>query len=367
MDVQILKAAEEILHRLQQNGFCSVLVGGCVRDLLLGRPVHDWDIATSARPEQIARIFEKTVLTGARFGTVTVLHGGEPFEVTSFRTDGAYLDGRRPAQVVYVDSLQQDLARRDFTINAMALDLNGTITDPFGGRQDLEARCIRCVGAAKTRFQEDGLRMLRALRFSAQLGFSIAPQTEAAIAACAPLAQRLSAERVRDEVEKTICSPRPQVIGRFFDYGFLQRFGAERLGSLPWTRPDRMSRWAALLSAAPGLSLQQLRLEKRLIHICTEAVNACRVPPPDLLKLYAEQGEACAQIAAQIGGVEAAYHQLAQEGRLVSLSDLAVSGRDLTWLHGAQVGRTLQALLAHVQQQPQDNKRQILLDLARSL
>lgn len=363
--MQILESALQVLRRLQENGFESFLVGGCVRDLLLERPVHDWDIATSARPEQITELFDNAILTGARFGTVTVLWGEEPFEVTTFRTDGTYLDGRRPEQVSFVHSLEADLARRDFTINAMAMDQSGQITDLFGGQADLRQRLIRCVGRPQMRFDEDGLRMLRALRFSAQLGFSVERQTRAAIAECAPLAQSLSAERVRDEVEKTICSTRPEKIQEFIRYGFLKRFGAETMETMPQTVPERMARWAALLYAAPQLDLKQLRLEKRLIQCCAVAVAACKAGRADLLELYAQWGEACAKLTAELDGRSVEYETLRRAGKLLGLGDLAVCGSDLKWLKGREIGKTLKVLLRHVQENPQDNQRQILLDLAR--
>ena len=362
--MQIRAEAAEVLRQLQIAGFDAFLVGGCVRDLLLGRAVHDWDIATSARPEQVAACFEKTVPTGVRFGTTTVLLGAQSFEVTTFRADGIYKDGRRPEAVAFVGTLEQDLARRDFTINAMAMGLDGAVIDLFGGQKDLRDGCIRCVGVAEQRFEEDALRMLRALRFSAQLGFSVVPETMQAIRRCAPLAAQLSAERVRDEVEKTICSPRPAQIASFFDFGFFKRFGASAMGTLPVVPPQREYRWAALLRAAPGLNLEQLRLEKRLIRCCSAAVDACRNGTPDLQALYASNGAACAQIAAALAGQEGRYEALQRDGKLLCLRDLAITGRDLDWLPPAEIGHMLQYLLHYIQQYPGENDRARLLALA---
>ena len=162
-----------ILKTLEDAGFAACFVGGCVRDTLLGRPVHDWDVTTSALPEEIMALFPRCIPTGIKHGTVTVLLNGESFEVTTFRRDGAYHDGRHPDGVVFVPNLTEDLARRDFTINAMAMHLDGSITDCFDGKADLKRGIIRCVGDPERRFREDALRMLRALRFSAQLGFQI--------------------------------------------------------------------------------------------------------------------------------------------------------------------------------------------------
>ena len=178
---------DAILQTLERAGFEARYVGGCVRDTLLGRPVHDWDIASQALPEDVLRLFPRCVPTGLQHGTVTVLLDGTSAEVTTYRLDGAYHDSRHPDGVRFVRSLADDLARRDFTINAMAMDLSGTITDLFGGREDLARGVIRCVGDAETRFREDALRMLRARRFAAQLGFALEAGTEAAIGRCAAL------------------------------------------------------------------------------------------------------------------------------------------------------------------------------------
>ena len=196
---------------LRRAGYEACPVGGCVRDLLLGRAPGDWDIATSARPEAVTARFERTVPTGLKHGTVTVLLGGMALEVTTFRGESGYSDGRHPDRVTFGVGLREDLARRDFTINAMALAPDGSVLDPFGGRADLARRLIRCVGEPERRFTEDALRMLRAVRFAAQLGFSLEARTAAALASCAPLLERVSGERIRAELEKTLLSPHPSL------------------------------------------------------------------------------------------------------------------------------------------------------------
>ena len=160
-----------IIGRLNQQGYEACAVGGCVRDMLLGREPEDWDITTSARPEQVKAVFGRTVDTGIAHGTVTVLRGKQGYEVTTYRIDGVYTDGRHPEQVTFTPSLEEDLKRRDFTINAMAYNETDGITDLFGGREDLSQKVIRCVGNPLHRFEEDALRMMRAVRFAAQLGF----------------------------------------------------------------------------------------------------------------------------------------------------------------------------------------------------
>ena len=197
-----------VLERLNAAGHRAVLVGGCVRDWLMGRSPHDYDAATSARPEQIREACApmRVVETGVRHGTVTVLSGGLPVEVTTFRREGRYTDHRRPDRVEFTGDLGEDLARRDFTINAMAWEPSG-LTDPFGGRADLAAGVIRCVGEPERRFGEDALRLLRALRFAAQLDFRLEEGTAAGVRACAPQLACVSRERVAEELKRLVCGP----------------------------------------------------------------------------------------------------------------------------------------------------------------
>jgi tRNA nucleotidyltransferase (CCA-adding enzyme) len=195
-----------VVEKLERAGYEAYLVGGCVRDMWLGREVYDYDITTSALPEEVQSLFPHTVPTGIKHGTVSVLTEHGRYEVTTFRADLEYKDGRRPEEVVFVRSLKEDLARRDFTVNAMALGRDGTLHDPFGGREDLEKKVIRAVGDPVRRFEEDALRMLRAIRFAAQLGFSIEPRTLQAIADESQSLQRISRERIRDEWEKMLLS-----------------------------------------------------------------------------------------------------------------------------------------------------------------
>ena len=199
----------EALARLEAAGWEAVAVGGCVRDLLRGVPPGDFDLATSAPPEATERVFagEKLVETGLKHGTVTVLIGGMPLEITPFRVDGGYSDGRRPDGVRFTASLREDLARRDFTVNAMALNWRGNLCDPFGGREDLKAGILRCVGEPAARLREDGLRILRALRFAAALDFEIEPATAAALSRERERLRLVSPERVQAELRKLLCGP----------------------------------------------------------------------------------------------------------------------------------------------------------------
>ena len=195
--------AQAILTRLEQAGYQAFAVGGCVRDTLLGRTPGDWDITTSALPEQVMALFD-AVPTGIAHGTVTVRLEGRGFEVTTFRGDGPYLDGRHPSGVVFTRHLEEDLARRDFTVNAMAMDLRGRITDPFGGRENRPRRLLRCGAAPERRLPEDALRTLRALRFAAVLGFSVEPETAAALVHQAHRLDLIAPERVSHELQRLL-------------------------------------------------------------------------------------------------------------------------------------------------------------------
>lgn len=205
--ITIPETVRTLLKRLNDAGFRAYAVGGCVRDSLLGKEPQDWDICTSAHPDEIKSCFSehRTILTGERYGTVTVLHDDIPYEITTFRAENGYSDSRHPDSVVFLDSLQGDLSRRDFTVNAMAADADGVVTDCFGGAADLQNGVIRCVGNAHDRFTEDALRILRALRFASKLSFTISPETDVAIHA---LKNRLSAvapERLRKELKGLLC------------------------------------------------------------------------------------------------------------------------------------------------------------------
>ena len=446
-----------VLRQLADNGYAAYLVGGCVRDSVMGRGVSDWDIATSATPTEVTAIFPKTVLTGEKYGTVTVLSGEEAVEVTTFRADGAYVDGRRPESVEFGCSIKQDLSRRDFTVNAMAATSDGEIMDPFGGRNDIQGRIIRCVGNPNMRFQEDALRMFRAYRFCAQLGFSIKPATIRAIYANADRAGAVSAERVRVEVEKTLMSERPETVGQMIEAGLLDRYLAqqaalalqamralqaeaalrakralwakqtiqlvvkpgmlERIAALP---EEPVVRWCALCAvlletrsiASASAFLRGMRLDTKTTRVCS---NALSIPsfPEDRIKIkrflakYGEETARCAaavadaldtgqeSVAGQEGAAErgdaagrgyaaergdttgqesvakrahlAKVEEIVTSGECFSLRMLAVKGRDLIAQGhppGKELGATLSNLLAHVIEHPEDNVKEILLEIA---
>lgn len=213
-----------ILDRLKENQYEGYAVGGCVRDSIMGRVPEDWDITTSAKPQEIKRIFPRTIDTGIAHGTVTVMIDGEGFEVTTYRVDGKYEDHRHPKEVLFTPNLEEDLKRRDFTINAMAFNPDSGIVDLFGGRKDIEHGCIRCVGNPVERFGEDALRMLRGVRFAGQLGFEIEEETLGAIRTCADTITNVSAERIRVELTKLLMSKHPEKLLQAEETGLCRFF-----------------------------------------------------------------------------------------------------------------------------------------------
>ena len=200
MQIRLPEKVKYIIETIQAAGFEAYAVGGCIRDLVLGKEPNDWDITTSARPEAVKALFDRTIDTGIRHGTVTVMIGREGFEVTTYRIDGEYEDGRHPKEVTYTMELKEDLRRRDFTINAMAYNETDGLIDLFGGMNDIKNHILRCVGDAKERFGEDALRMMRAVRFSAQLGYEIETETAEAIEELAGSLKQISAERIQTEL-----------------------------------------------------------------------------------------------------------------------------------------------------------------------
>lgn len=219
MKISLPKQVNRIIHTLQAEGYDAYAVGGCVRDCLLGRTPKDWDITTSALPEAVKTLFSHTIDTGIQHGTVTVMLDHVGYEVTTYRIDGEYEDARHPKEVVFTGNLLEDLRRRDFTINAMAYNEDAGLVDAFEGAKDLKKGVIRCVGRPHDRFGEDALRMLRALRFSAQLGFSIDGATRQAIADLAQNLARVSAERIQMELLKLLTSDNPQVMRDVYELG----------------------------------------------------------------------------------------------------------------------------------------------------
>lgn len=278
------KGAEFIIRSLENAGFEAYIVGGCVRDGILGRDPEDWDITTIAKPDEIKRIFSHTVDTGIEHGTVTVLvppeeveRGIRSFEVTTYRIDGEYTDHRHPNAVSFTVSLEEDLARRDFTINAMAYHMERGIIDPFHGQEDLEKKIVRAVGKAKDRFAEDALRMMRGIRFSAQLDFSLDEEAYLGIESLKESLENVSKERIAVELWKLLASAHPDKVEMFFSTGLapyitedfpkIQESGIPKL--LPFAPVEKIVRFGLFLRNVPDLArkiLRDLKLDRESIE-----------------------------------------------------------------------------------------------------
>lgn len=224
MKIKLPQAVEEIIGQINDAGYEAYIVGGCVRDTLLHKEPNDWDITTSATPLQVKAIFKRTIDTGIQHGTVTVMRGRQGYEVTTYRIDGVYEDARHPKEVIFTPDLMEDLKRRDFTINAMAYHPDSGLVDPFDGRKDMEAHVIRCVGDPKDRFTEDALRMMRAVRFAAQLDYKIEEGTFAAIKELAPSIKKISVERIQAEMVKLLLSEHPERFRTLYECGLTACF-----------------------------------------------------------------------------------------------------------------------------------------------
>ena len=376
--IEIPAHLSSLLALFASHGEAAYPVGGCVRDLLLGTPPHDWDVAVTSAPELTQSICEavglRVVPTGIRHGTVTVLlpRSGDPsdragaydpIECTTCRTEGGYTDGRHPDAVTFTGRITDDLSRRDFTVNAMALTQNGagelSVLDLFGGRDDLAAGVIRCVGDPATRFSEDALRMLRAVRFAVKLGFAIHPDTEGAIRALAPSLARISRERVSEELTKILCSPDPargiDLLRRTDLLPFVLPQGAEEIGemttdaftSLPYELIPRLACLLyPLLADVREADLASLRLptatRKAVTAIC-DAVDLPSTPTPRVAREWRrrlgalavpallvrrareQDGDTARDLTALIGAVQASE----AAGEAVSVAELAVGGHDL--------------------------------------
>ncbi len=376
---QVSAGTVQCCRTLRDAGFDAYPVGGCVRDLLLGRVPGDWDVATSARPEQVMALFEHVVPTGVKHGTITVILKDESVEVTTFRGESGYSDGRHPDMVYFDATLREDLSRRDFTINAMALAPDGKIVDLFGGQADLKDGIIRCVGKPEQRFAEDALRMFRAVRFAAQLGFQLTQETAAAIRACAGGAEHIAAERVRVEVEKTLCSDRPACVTQFFSFGLMSRWASGcPMGfcGLPHLPAEPLLCWAELCARLMEEGcitsvedfLRALKLDGVTIRGCEAGWTLLRqgLPQDDMgwrkaLAAYGTDG--CRAGAAMAG--EKALRQLEavlSQNPCVRVEQLAICGGELAQrgLKGIQIGAAQRFLLEHVLDKPEDNRPEVL-------
>ena len=398
--IQIPEAAEKIMEQLNTHGFEAYAVGGCVRDSLLGREPEDWDITTSAKPEQVKEIFPRTVDTGIQHGTVTVLVDRMGYEVTTYRIDGEYEDGRHPKSVEFTGNLLEDLKRRDFTINAMAYSSREGLVDAFDGRKDLDRGIVRCVGNAMDRFTEDALRILRAIRFCAQLGFDMEKETEQAISAIAPNLAKVSKERIQVELTKLLLSAHPERIKDVYENGIgpfiSERFeeagkrlaGGESVRLLP---PRKHMRWAGFLrmeDSGDAVSiLRDLKLDNETIDGVRTLVSLWKTPipahKPAIRKVMSSLTEElfddllCFQeifcreeYREQLRQVKQYSEEIRRAGDCIRLKDMAVTGRELIAAGrkpGPELGVLLNSLFEEVLACPECNDREYLMELAKKL
>lgn len=421
------KGAEFIIRSLENAGFEAYIVGGCVRDGILGRDPEDWDITTIAKPDEIKRIFSHTVDTGIEHGTVTVLvppeeveRGIRSFEVTTYRIDGEYTDHRHPNAVSFTGSLEEDLARRDFTINAMAYHMERGIIDPFHGQEDLEKKIVRAVGKAKDRFAEDALRMMRGIRFSAQLDFSLDEEAYLGIESLKESLENVSKERIAVELWKLLASAHPDKVEMFFSTGLapyitedfpkIQESGIPRL--LPFAPVEKIVRFGLFLRNVPDLArkiLRDLKLDRESIeggsHFAAlfseeevESPYALRkriaryglkmvrdfyemrlaLLHQDEEELYSPLESDLLESKRRTGEIITTKKQaesivkerllwimkVESEKNCVSLSELMLSGKDLISLGvspGKRMGEILQLAFDRVLQEPKENEKEKLI------
>ena len=395
MTVSVPEDVSAVLERLRSRGYGANPVGGCVRDSLLGQTPEDWDICTSARPEETLACFAdcRTMPTGLKHGTVTVLWAGRSLEITTYRRDGTYSDHRRPDEVDFVSDLTQDLARRDFTVNAMALGPEGEVIDPFGGREDLEQGLLRCVGEPERRFREDALRILRLLRFAARLGFRPEAETLSAALDCRDLLPALAGERVLKEVCLFLegryagaCFPWAKPLLEPVLPELAESEGEAEGGYLDRLPPDPALRLGLLLRSRSGekaAALRRLKGPKELeTHVRTLAGAAFAPPPADpaaLGLMLGRMGEGefrealllwRALEAAPGGHLDETERELEKRlgaGFCFSVRELAVTGGALEdlGLSGPEIGKTQKALLERVQTGELPNEKTALLAAAK--
>ena len=387
MNIVLEPGAAALLDELHRAGFGAYAVGGCVRDSLLGLAPHDWDLCTAARPGQVMELFgeDRCIPTGLQHGTVTVKRDGKLYEITTFRTEGRYSDGRHPDSVAFVPDLREDLARRDFTINAMAYSAEEGLCDPFGGREDLARGVVRAVGEPLRRFGEDALRILRLYRFAARFGFAIDEATEAAAKQLASHLDCVSAERIEEELNKLLAAPQP---GAYLEPEVLAFVLPElppeelakarkQVDALPAGTEQVSARWAALLlplgETGARKALKRLKCSNARIDGTAVLVRECGEKTPDAL----DKCDLCLQAKRLLGrydlhtvqqltalwtalapeekasfdALRAEAEALTAQGACCRISQLAVNGRDLMEA-GAAPGpglrRVLEALLEEV-------------------
>lgn len=397
MQFPLPKQVRFIIEEYERHGYAAHVVGGPVRDFLLGTTPHDYDLTTDATPEETKAVFvgERIIETGIKHGTVTLLLSDTPYEITTYRIDGEYLDNRRPESVTFTRSLAEDLSRRDFTVNAMAYTPREGIVDLFGGQEDLERRVLRTVGKAEDRFHEDALRILRALRFSGVLGFSIEENTARAIHSCAHLMKNLAVERVLEELIKLLDGKNAASVIREYAEPLslvLPELGKafsmiEALPQIPeeFSRTERFSARLAWISSLCQLDTEAYRTLCERLHTSREvreigssllAYLDCRITTDyDLLLLLRHTSPTVARLMLYIKSIsnkerEAALCRLDAlllQKRPYNISSLAIGGAELLRLgfSGKEIGKTLEKLLDAVMHGRVNNEKEELLSFLK--
>lgn len=406
--INLPKEVQDIITTIEEHGCEAYAVGGCVRDSILGRNPDDWDITTSAVPGDVKTFFRKTIDTGIKHGTVTVMMGKTGYEVTTYRIDGEYKDGRHPENVEFSANIVDDLKRRDFTINAMAYNEKQGLVDEFDGIGDLKRKLIKCVGNSDERFTEDALRMMRAIRFSAQLGFDIEKNTFDAIAKLAPSIRQVSMERVQVELVKTIMSDNPDYVIFYEQTGLFKeilpviheilsgKYAKNAMTMMKKSEKNTVLRYAALLNSVneekARQTLKSLKLDNYTIDTASKLVEYQKVSidenepsvrealhkyGKDLLKLMLVHERAIIETKEEITGItmparrkhlliiEHMYKDILERGDCISIKDLDITGNDLMeyGLKGPQIGKTLNELLQIVIENPKLNEKATLIGM----
>lgn len=370
-----------IIDRLENNGFEAYLVGGCVRDMLTDIPPHDYDITTSAPPEITLSLFQKTVPTGIKHGTVTVLHKGFAAEVTTYRADGEYGDHRRPESVTFVKSLKEDLARRDFTVNAIAYNENEGIKDFFGGREDIKNKTLRAVGEPQKRFTEDALRILRLFRFASVLGFTPEKETLNAALKCAPLLESISAERISAELKKAVNGKNPAALKPLTDIGGLKFIGIKNpdYSKIIPLHGAGLALFGLIYSSADDLmsALCFLKLSNKEKKLYENILTLLSLPFPQgkreikemLFKTDPDAVEKYLYFEKYYFGTDTEnalnmLREISENGEPYRISDLKIGGKELIdiGIGGEKIGVTLENLRKCVVSNPELNRRSILLE-----
>lgn len=376
MHINIPRDVKKIIEILNKAGYEAYAVGGCVRDSILGRVPGDWDITTAAKPNEIKSLFRRTIDTGIEHGTVTVRMSGSSYEVTTYRIDGEYEDSRHPKAVTYTASLTEDLKRRDFTINAMAYSDDKGLVDIYGGLSDIEKRIIRCVGSPSERFTEDALRILRAIRFSAQLGFSIDTATWECICTLGNRLKNISKERIYVELNKTLLSDNPKYIKLIYDARIAEYMAKdlinikliEKLEDIKNLKKERHIRWAAFSSESSEDILRSVLLELKSDNdtkdkaciLVRELKNKMPNTEADIRRMLSRYGESIVRELLELKGLGFGIYkesskevekisQLVDEiitrGDCISLKTMAIKGEDLIAM-GYKPGRELGVILS---------------------